>query len=650
MTRLITYFRTSIRYIDPWLVVAVSLGAGLRFSRLGDYENPYYTATVASMLQSWHNFIFASFDPLGFVMVDKPPASFWVETIPAAIFGVSAWSVSLPQAIMGTIAIVLLYVAIKPAFGRIAATASALTLAVIPVSVIIDSRNEPDSLVAFALVCSALSLILAVKTRKWRWLVLFSIMMGVGFNAKMLVAFVAAPAFLLYYIASAKHKRTGVLLRVAITTFLTLILSLSWVVLIDLTPNENRPYVGSTSNNSIWTLLFEYNGLRRFTSFSGPPRNAITQNQPDQAMPDRGPLPYPPYSQQSLQPRQMPQPGPVQLQSPPQRGILSLLHTPLSNQLGWALPLALLMIAVSSFNILDKSIYERPKSIFMHLRSSEIASQSLIWLGWFATALIIFGTADSTATHPYYLVGIAIPMSAVIGIGFSYVVKGLQQGKTISWLCAAVIATGIVLQVHGAWPAVSEWAVTIVAVVTSVGTLVLIKGLWRGLHAQSLTNGALMFIGAAMLLIPTITSLSAGGRIVGPPGGVRPLAQTAPMNEPNEQFSRILTLIQSHKHHRGSIHLATLNAREAAPFIIAGVPAIAIGGFSGRDPILTIESFIKMSRENGPTYFLIPSRPLRGNFAPRTGQQPLLDFIHRNWNDVSMEIKLPTGTLYRNPL
>lgn len=64
-----------VAWYDPWLLVAVGVGYSLRISRLGDYDNPYYTATVASTLQGVHKFFFASFDPLGVVMVDKPPTS-----------------------------------------------------------------------------------------------------------------------------------------------------------------------------------------------------------------------------------------------------------------------------------------------------------------------------------------------------------------------------------------------------------------------------------------------------------------------------------------------------------------------------------------------------------------------------------------------
>ncbi len=87
----------SVSSVDAWLVAALAFGAWLRFSRLGDFDNQYYTATVASMLKSPSNFLFASFDPGGVVSVDKPPLSFWVQAVPVALFGPTRWAVTLPE-------------------------------------------------------------------------------------------------------------------------------------------------------------------------------------------------------------------------------------------------------------------------------------------------------------------------------------------------------------------------------------------------------------------------------------------------------------------------------------------------------------------------------------------------------------------------
>ncbi|MEK7848398.1 MAG: hypothetical protein AAB270_05700, partial [Chloroflexota bacterium] len=80
-----------LRHILPvlGLLLILLLAAWLRFSRLGQFDNQYYTATVASMLTSWHNFLYASFDPGGVVSVDKPPFAFWLDSVPVALLGVS---------------------------------------------------------------------------------------------------------------------------------------------------------------------------------------------------------------------------------------------------------------------------------------------------------------------------------------------------------------------------------------------------------------------------------------------------------------------------------------------------------------------------------------------------------------------------------
>ena len=50
------------------------LAAVLRFANFDalGYGNHYYTAGVASMLQSWNNFFFVAAEPGGSVSIDKP--------------------------------------------------------------------------------------------------------------------------------------------------------------------------------------------------------------------------------------------------------------------------------------------------------------------------------------------------------------------------------------------------------------------------------------------------------------------------------------------------------------------------------------------------------------------------------------------------
>src|SRR5580693_3607736 len=96
------------------------------------YANTFYSAGVKSMLKSWHNFLFVSFDPGGLVTVDKPPLALWVQAASAKLFGFSPLSLLLPEAIVGVLSVAALYWVISRRLGPWAAIAGALTLAVFP--------------------------------------------------------------------------------------------------------------------------------------------------------------------------------------------------------------------------------------------------------------------------------------------------------------------------------------------------------------------------------------------------------------------------------------------------------------------------------------------------------------------------------------
>jgi 4-amino-4-deoxy-L-arabinose transferase-like glycosyltransferase len=109
------------------------------------YANTYYAAGVKSMLTSWRNFYFASFDAGGFVTIDKPPLGLWVQAISAEIFGFNGLSLLLPQALAGVLAVALLYRLIARTFGAVAGLVAALALALTPIAVVTNRNNTSSS-------------------------------------------------------------------------------------------------------------------------------------------------------------------------------------------------------------------------------------------------------------------------------------------------------------------------------------------------------------------------------------------------------------------------------------------------------------------------------------------------------------------------
>ena len=638
--------------IDPGLIVALGVGGVLRLSRLGDFDNDYYTATVASMLQSVHNFAFGSFDPAGVVMVDKPPASFWLQAVPASIFGANAWSVTLPQIIMGIAAIAILYLLIRPVYGRAAAVGGALVLGVLPASVVIDSRNEPDALVSFALLIAAFSIVRAVRTGRYRWYLLFGALVGLAFNAKMFVAFVPLPAFLVYSVVAANRPTRETLLRTSSAIIVLVAVSASWVTLVAMTPAENRPYIGSTRDDSIRTLVLEYNGLDRFTSFIGAGPRPVAQAQPlDAARGPAGPSPpYPAVPPQARQPGTSPPGQLVIVPATPEAGILALLGNPLAGQLGWLLPVGIVALLVVLVSAIPDEVYRRPASLLTRLRTEPTASHAVLWTGWMATGLMVFGSANATTTHPYYLVGVGVPLAAVIGIGSSALWRAFRAGGLISWTIVGALAAGVGYQICGARGEVGEWSFGLVIGAVLFSAVVLLVGLRRGLQASPLARIAFITGAASLLLIPAAASVAAGGRIAGPPGGINAAGRGSDREPGADREARLIRFLEEEEARVGATTLFAVNARDAAPFIIGGVRAIAIGGFSGNDPVLTVESF-REAATNGPHYFLMPlSRQDPQGASPDQGrQQAIIDYVLRSWHDVSYQAELPRGSVYGKP-
>src|SRR5437763_13806227 len=110
------------------------------------YGNLYYAAGVKSMLTGWKNFFFVSFDPGGFVTVDKPPSGLWMQVASAKIFGFGGLSTLLPEAIAGILSVALLYTLVRRVFGPAAGLIAALTLALTPIRAVANRNHTPDRL------------------------------------------------------------------------------------------------------------------------------------------------------------------------------------------------------------------------------------------------------------------------------------------------------------------------------------------------------------------------------------------------------------------------------------------------------------------------------------------------------------------------
>ena len=202
------------------------------------------------MLASWGNFFFGSFDPAGIVTVDKPPVAIWIQAASAKLFGFNGISVLAPQALMGVASVILTYYLVRRVFGAGAGLLAGLALAITPISVAVDRDNLPDSALVLVLLLATWALSRAAETGQLKWLLTAMALVGLGFNVKMLAAFVVLPTFYLAYFLAAPGSRWTRIGNLACATVVLVATSLSWATIVELTPTDKRPYIGGSKNNS----------------------------------------------------------------------------------------------------------------------------------------------------------------------------------------------------------------------------------------------------------------------------------------------------------------------------------------------------------------------------------------------------------------
>ena len=246
------------------LTAITLLAGGLRLYSLAKVPaNPFYDAAVRSMSLSWHNFFFAAFEPSGRLAVDKPPLDLWLQVASVKLFGYNSIALKLPEALAGTLAVPLLYDVVRRVFGRGAGLASALALALLPVTVLTSRSDTMDTVMMLLIVAAAWLVVHAAQTGRARYLVLAAAVMGLDFNVKLFEALLPLPALaVLYLLASEAPVRRRVMHLLA-AGLVFVAVSLSWLVAVSATPARDRPFALGSSNGSAWNAVFVFDGTHR---------------------------------------------------------------------------------------------------------------------------------------------------------------------------------------------------------------------------------------------------------------------------------------------------------------------------------------------------------------------------------------------------
>src|ERR1019366_7292674 len=220
--------------------------------------------------------LFASLDRSGVMTVDKPPLALWVQSLSVRVFGYHPLSVLVPQALMGVASVLLVYDLVRRRFGRVGGFVAGLALALTPIAVAVSRHNNPDALLVLCCVAALWFAVRALEDGSTRRLLLAGVCVGLGFETKMLVALVVVPGIVAawLWVAPAARGRLHALWQLLAGGAAMIVVAGAWPALVELTPAADRPWVSGTSDNSIVSLIFGYNGLGRVHGQTGGPGGA----------------------------------------------------------------------------------------------------------------------------------------------------------------------------------------------------------------------------------------------------------------------------------------------------------------------------------------------------------------------------------------
>lgn len=586
-----------MRRLGPLLAVAAAAALLFGWHLAGSDFVPYYSAAARSMSESWPAFLFGSLDPAGSISLDKIPGFLWPQALSARIFGFSAWALTLPQVIEGVVGVVVLGRAVRrwagPAAGLLAAGIFAFT----PVVASMFGHALEDAALTMCLVLAAHAWQRAVDGARLRWLLLAGLWVGLGFQAKMLVAWVVLPAFALAYLVAAPASLRRRLAHLGLAGLVAAAVSASWMLIVALTPAADRPFVDGTTNDSVFAMVLGYNGVTRFGAPG--PGGAIT--------PNFGQLPA------------------------VATGGAKLLDPHLATQIGWLYPLAAVALGCGLW-------WRRGEG-----RSDRLRAGLLMWGLWLGVAAAALSAG--TVIHTTYMAVLAPPIAALGGAGIVLfgrtralpvsVVLTLAWGALLSsrypsflpWLAPAAVtlaAAGLAL-LAAARP---RGRLAAVGLVAAVAAMLATPTAWAASTLDPAYDGSALdaSAGPSGIFDLVAPNVAAAGRAQA--GGAGDRAAAFGFGPPTPEQRTQLTYLEAHQHGARylvatpSIALATLYIRDS------GMPVLLLGGFTGLAPHPTLDQFRALVASGQVRYALEPDPP--SGTRPATARDAIAVWVRAN--------------------
>jgi 4-amino-4-deoxy-L-arabinose transferase-like glycosyltransferase len=497
----------------------------------------------------------------------------------------AGWALVLPQVVEGVLTVLVLYHAVRLLAGPVAGLVAAVALAATPVTVLLGRGNVSDSLLVLLLVLAADATSMALSSGRMRWLLVAGAWTGLAFQAKMVQAWLVLPGLAAAYLLAAPAERWRTRLgHVAAAGVITALVSLSWMTVVSLVPDHDRPYVDESRNDSVYEQVFDYNGLARIggnplTSAAGPPA---------------------PFLIATVEARQTLNFASVAVRPSWHR----LVSGPFGLDGGWLLPAA----ALSAIIALRQRREPGPHAG----RRDPALAAVVLWGGWWVVLAVFFSTG--TYLNSYYIAALTPAVAAICGVGASLCGPPPWSARvrlTMLGICAAGVGYGLYL-LHGA-AVVPTWIIpTALAVFAAAALLLLAPRLAARLEARGRLVVPVLAC-ASLLVLPASTSASTVVRGLGPfdiPFESRQISTTTGANAANwAQFTSFVQRIEQQEY--GSrILFGTDTSAIAAPYILAsGLEVLPIGGYLGGAPAPSLATLRSDIRDGYVHLFLLPIRP-----------------------------------------
>ena len=606
------------------------------------WANSFYSAAVQAGSQSWKAFLFGSSDAGNSITVDKPPASLWVMALSVRIFGLSSFSILLPEVLMGVATVGVVHATVKRCSTAAAGLLAGAVLALTPVAVLMFRFNNPEALLVLLMTLGAWATMRSIEQGSPKWMAIVGVFIGLGFLTKALQVLLVVPFFGLGYVLFANTTLRRRIVGAIVGVGAMLLSAGWWVAIVELIPASMRPYIGGSQDNSFLSVTFGYNGLGRL---SGSEVGSVGGGQ-------RGP-------------------------GSGTESITRLFTQTIGGQISWLLPTAaLLLIAGLAFR------GRRPRT---DLRRAAY----VVWGGWLLVTGLVFSLMAGIF-HEYCTVALAPAIAALVGMGACEAWDRRTHWAGRGVLAAAAgTAAGMGFWLLGRTTAYGGWLRWSVLVVGFAAALLLLLTDRLPRFATAVTVGgavAAALAGPTAYAVTTVTTphtgsiVTAGPNTGGPggmgrggvPGGGMPrggfpggapggLAGGMPggmppggfpggsdqtggragangmgglLNASTPSAEVVAALRAEASSYRWAA--ATVGSQNAAGLQLgSGEPVMPIGGFNGSDPSPTLDEF-KGYVASGDIHYFMGGGGFRGQNGGGNSGNEISSWVQANFTQVSI--------------